>query len=224
MPATIANAFEQALAEVQQGELEGQCRDLAERLQAAEEQKRDADGAAAVAKNELARLDGSGEAALLTERLARKRAQLAADVDRYVPLLLARHLLAESVRRFERENQPELIATVSRLIGEMTAGRYTEFDRSGADRKEIVLRRADGVERTPGQLSTGTREQLYLAIRLAYVLHYCRQNEPLPIVMDDVLVNFDASAHPSDTRRAERNRAQRAGVVLHLPSAHDCVG
>ncbi len=100
-------------------------------------------------------------------------------------------LLAESVRRFERENQPEMVATVSRLIAEMTAGRYTEFDRTGADRKEIVLRRADGVERTPSQLSTGTREQLYLAIRLAYVLHYCQQNEPLPIVMDDVLVNFD---------------------------------
>ena len=40
-------------------------------------------------------------------------------------------------------------------------------------------------------MSTGTREQLYLAIRLAYVLHYCEQAEPLPLVMDDVLVNFD---------------------------------
>ena len=112
--------------------------------------------------------------------------------DRYVPLLLARHLLAGAVRRFRvAKTSPKLIATVSRLIGQMTAGRYTEFDRTGADRKAIFVRRADGVERTPDQLSTGTRQQLYLAIRLAYVLHYCRQNEPLPIVMDDVLVNFD---------------------------------
>jgi uncharacterized protein YhaN len=139
----------------------------------------------------VARLDGSGEAASLIDALQRKRAQLTAEVDRYAPLLLARRLLAESVRRFDRENQPEMIATVSRLMRQMTAGRYTEFDRTGGDRKTIVVRRFDGVERTPSQLSTGTREQLYLAIRLGYVLHYCRQNEPLPIVIDDVLVNFD---------------------------------
>ncbi|HEX4146584.1 MAG TPA: AAA family ATPase [Pirellulales bacterium] len=182
-------AFEQLLLQVDQSELDSQCRELAEQLQTTESQKRDADGAAAVARSELARLDGSEEAALLTQTRARKRAELAADVDRYVPLLLARHLLGESVRRFERENQPELIKTVSRLIREITAGRYIEFDRT--DRKEIILRRSDGVERTPSQLSVGTHNQLYLAIRLAYVMHYCQQNEPLPIVMDDVLVNFD---------------------------------
>jgi uncharacterized protein YhaN len=55
----------------------------------------------------------------------------------------------------------------------------------------LQVRQADGKLKEPHQLSTGTREQLYLAIRLAYVLHYCRDAEPLPIVMDDVLVNFD---------------------------------
>ena len=73
----------------------------------------------------------------------------------------------------------------------MTNGKYTKFDRTTGNNRGIQVRRFDGAERTPDQLSCGTREQLYLAIRLAYVLHYCRQNEPLPIVMDDVLVNFD---------------------------------
>jgi len=184
-------AFEQSLELAEPAELDRRRDRLAEQLATGEQQLREADGAAAVGRSELARLDGSGEAAVLTEQLARRRAQLAAEVDRYVPIVLAQHLLAESVRRFERENQPEMIKAVSHLIHRMTAGRYVEFDRTGGDRKEIVLRRSDGVERTPSQLSTGTREQLYLAIRLAYVLHYCRQNEPLPIVMDDVLVNFD---------------------------------
>lgn len=171
--------------------LEGQRRDLAEQLNAAEEQMRVADGAAGAARNELQRLDGSGEAAILTEQHSRKRAQLIAEVDRYVPLVFARHLLGEAVRRFERENQPEMVATVTRLFCQMTDGRYVEFDRSTAGQQGIRVRKPDGSERTPEQLSSGTREQLYLAIRLAYVLHYCRQNEPLPIVMDDVLVNFD---------------------------------
>ena len=54
-----------------------------------------------------------------------------------------------------------------------------------------MLAEATGKDKEPSQLSTGTREQLYLAIRLAYARHYCRENEPLPLVMDDVLVNFD---------------------------------
>jgi len=54
-----------------------------------------------------------------------------------------------------------------------------------------LLAEATGKHKEPSQLSGGTREQLYLAIRLAYARHYCQENEPLPLVMDDVLVNFD---------------------------------
>lgn len=183
--------FQRQLGQVEPEVLDGKRRDLAEQLQATEQQMREADGAAAVAKQELSRLDGSGEAAILTDQLSRQRSRLASEVDRYVPLVLARHLLNEAVRRFERENQPEMIATVSRLLSQMTAGRYTEFDRAAGGGQGILVRQSNGSYKTPEQLSTGTREQLYLAIRLAYVLHYCRQSEPLPIVMDDVLVNFD---------------------------------
>ncbi|MCH7753447.1 MAG: hypothetical protein IH898_15015 [Planctomycetes bacterium] len=52
------------------------------------------------------------------------------------------------------------------------------------------------------QLSRGTREQLFLAIRLALVEEFTRQGVELPMVLDDVLVNFDAV------------RAQRAAEVL----------
>ena len=44
---------------------------------------------------------------------------------------------------------------------------------------------------SPQQLSTGTREQLFLALRMAYVAEACREREPLPVLVDDALVNFD---------------------------------
>jgi len=128
---------------------------------------------------------------VLTEELAGTRSRLLADVDRYMPLIYARYLLNSAVNRFEKENQPEMIATVSRLFSQMTGGKYVEFERTSGSKQNIVVRQADGVEKTPDQMSTGTREQLYLAIRLSYVLHYCAKNEPLPIIVDDVLVNFD---------------------------------
>ncbi len=136
-------------------------------------------------------LDGSDQAARLQEDVARKQAELASQIHRYVPLVFARRLFQEAIQRFERENQPALIGDISKLFASLTCGRYVEIERPTSDREAIYVRRADGAERSPDQLSTGTREQLYLAIRLGYIQHYCRNAEPLPIVMDDVLVNFD---------------------------------
>ena len=183
--------FEQSLSTGELVVLQGLERDLLEELKTAELLRKTADGEEALACDALARLDGSGEVASLTEDLSRKRSLLAAEVDRYMPLVYARHLLNAAVSRFEKENQPEMIKTVSRLLRQMTGGKYVEFDRSGSGKQHVLIRQADGVEKTPDQLSTGTREQLYLAIRLAYILHYCKKNQPLPIVIDDVLVNFD---------------------------------
>ena len=59
------------------------------------------------------------------------------------------------------------------------------------DKGTLLIEQKGGDLKEPSSLSTGTREQLYLAIRLAFVMHYCRDSEPLPLVMDDVLVNFD---------------------------------
>jgi uncharacterized protein YhaN len=46
-------------------------------------------------------------------------------------------------------------------------------------------------------MSDGTRDQLFLAFRLASVEHYCRNADPLPFIADDLLVHFD------DDRTAE---------------------
>ena len=40
-------------------------------------------------------------------------------------------------------------------------------------------------------LSRGTAEQLYLSMRLALVREYANHVEPLPVVFDDIFVNFD---------------------------------
>jgi hypothetical protein len=69
---------------------------------------------------------------------------------------------------------------------------------------QLDLGGIEGVERNDGSrvpligLSRGTSEQLYLALRFGLVEHFVdTSKEPLPIVMDDILVNFDAD-------RAER--------------------
>lgn len=211
--------FEQSLSTSELVVLQGQERDLREELKTAEMLRKTADGEEALARDALRRLDGSGGVAILTEELSRKRSLLATEVDRYMPLVYARHLLNSAVSRFEKDNQPEMIATVSRLLSQMTGGKYIEFDRTGGGKQNVLIRRSDGVERTPDQLSTGTREQLYLAIRLAYVLHYCEQNQPLPIVIDDVLVNFD-DQRARQTLTALAGISQSAQVLFFTCHTH----
>lgn len=183
--------FEQDLAGSELSVLESQEHDLKQQLHAAEEKRAAALGEQALKQEDFRKLDGSAEVAQLNEELSRKKSKLVDEVDRYMPLVYARRMLTDAVRRFEKENQPEMISTVSAIFSRMTAGKYVEFDRSGGQQSTILVRQANGDEKTPEQLSTGTREQLYLAIRLAYVLDYCQRNQPLPIVIDDVLVNFD---------------------------------
>lgn len=134
---------------------------------------------------------GGGDAAEIQEKVASRRAQLGEVVDRYVPLIFAQHLLRQAIARFEQDARPEMLRETSRLFEMMTGGRYVRVDRPEDDEGPLLVRRVDDEVLEPHQLSTGTREQLYLAVRLAYALHYCDRAESLPIVMDDVLANFD---------------------------------
>jgi uncharacterized protein YhaN len=42
-------------------------------------------------------------------------------------------------------------------------------------------------------MSDGTADQLYLALRLAGIEHYLDGNEPMPFIVDDILIKFDNS-------------------------------
>lgn len=156
-----------------------------------EDDYRKAVGEAALAKKQVEDLDAQGPANELAQKLESDRAELRDAVERWAPLVFADAILAQAIARFEREHQPELLRDVGKLFSGLTQGRYTGLRRKLDEQGTLVLAQADGRDKEPHQLSTGTREQLYLAIRLAYARHYCRENEPLPLVMDDVLVNCD---------------------------------
>jgi len=84
-----------------------------------------------------------------------------------------------------------MLGEVERLFRQLTLDRYVGVETKLDAQKTLVVVEQNGSRKEPAALSTGTREQLYLAIRLAYITHYCRDVEPFLIVMDDVLVNFD---------------------------------
>lgn len=140
---------------------------------------------------DLAKLRQSGGAAEIAEQVEFARQELLDNVNFFVPRLLALRTLEYAIEKFEREQQPETLQEIRRYFSAMTGGRYAWVGtRIGGD-GSLAIFENNGREKTVDQLSTGTREQLHLAVRLAYIAHFCKSREPLPIVLDDVLVNFD---------------------------------
>jgi uncharacterized protein YhaN len=183
--------FRAELAQADADALVLAARQAKEDLDAAEEGYRKAVEEEALAKKQVEDLDGQDRAGELVQKLESGRAELRDSVERWAPLVLADAILAQAIARFEREHQPAMLRDVGQLFSRLTHGRYVGLHRRLDEQGTLLLAEATGKDKEPGQLSGGTREQLYLAIRLAYARHYCRENEPLPLVMDDVLVNFD---------------------------------
>ena len=100
--------------------------------------------------------------------------------------------ILEAIRTtYEHERQPETLREASGYLDRLTQGRYR---RVWTPLGERALRVEDGDGRSlPVELlSRGTREQLFLGLRLALAAYYARRGAPLPLVLDDVLVNFDS--------------------------------
>lgn len=133
-----------------------------------------------------------GSAALEAEQqLKRLRAELVELSEQWVVHKLAAELLEQTIDRFTRNHEPQLIKHTRRFFKELTDGRYSVVEHDSGKHGGFAVRDNHGNPWQPDKLSTGTREQLYLAIRLAFITHFNETHEPLPVIMDDCFVNFD---------------------------------
>jgi len=109
----------------------------------------------------------------------------------WAALTLARRMFDEARKRYEEQRQPAVVRRASIHFHRLTGGRYREV-RMPLDGSDLhVLADGDVPPKTVGQLSRGTAEQLYLALRFGFIEEFTGHRSPLPIVMDDILVNFD---------------------------------
>jgi uncharacterized protein YhaN len=139
---------------------------------------------------------------LLEERSLKE--QLAEATRRWATLTLCRHLLEQARGVYERERQPQVIREADRFLSTMAQDRYRLVASVGEDsiqlEDKLSLRRKAEL-----CWSAGLADQVYLAIRLGLAREFSRHGEPLPVILDDVLVKFDPS-----------RRSQAAKVILEF--------
>lgn len=99
-------------------------------------------------------------------------------------------VLDKAKQRYEQEKQPAIMAKSSTYFGQVTGGRYRRVLKP-LDHDGIWVETDDLRRLSPDDLSRGTLEELYLTLRLALVNGYTKEHEPLPLIMDDILVNMD---------------------------------
>jgi len=110
--------------------------------------------------------------------------------EQWAVITLCRALLDETRKIYETERQPEVLRQASSFFTVMTEGRYARVI-APLDGGEIQVERAGGARLSPQILSRGTAEQLYLSMRLALVRECANHVDALPVVFDDIFVNFD---------------------------------
>jgi uncharacterized protein YhaN len=102
-------------------------------------------------------------------------------------------IVQEAERSIREEHQPAVLREASTILGQLTGGRYDRIVLTGRDGRDFRVRGPAAGDSLPvaAPLSTGTREQVYLALRLAILDQLDRSGERLPLFLDEVLVNWD---------------------------------
>jgi len=128
----------------------------------------------------------------------------------YAELVVAQHLMEDAISRWEQEKQPEVYRIASRFFSDMTGGLWHRVDTDGTG---IFVEGAGREVLTPEKLSTGTRQQLYLSLRIALLLLAEDVGRDLPVLADDILVHFDEERREGAVR-AVRELAGYRQVIL----------
>jgi uncharacterized protein YhaN len=170
-------------------------------------------------KQELKAMEADRRASDLRVALAQVESERAEAEERWCGLQAAGDALVELRGQYEKTCQPATLAAASEWLGQLTQGRYRSVWTPLGDRD---LRVDDGQGRTwrVEQLSSGTREQLFLAVRLALVRQLRDQGIDLPMVLDDVLVNFDQERTEAALETLRKFAAQGQQILLFTCHRH----
>jgi len=160
-------------------------------IKAMEQQQTDAAGERGRLREQLDRLEKSDEVSRLRIEQQADRAEFATLAEEWSVLKIATRLIDRARAKYERERRPGVLKEAERYFARFTNGNYTEIlAPAGGD--QVLVLAPDGSTKEIGQLSRGTAEQLYLSLRFGFVKSFVDNSEPLPLVFDDILVNFDA--------------------------------
>ena len=174
-------------------DLAAELEDLAGHIKEQEVHREQAIQNLARAEDARARLESSGDHAAEYLQTARHAsARIRQDVARYLRLRLATQFLQVQIEAFRERNQGPLLVRAGELFRRMTGASFSGLGTGYAEDDTPLLVGLKNTGPVPVEgMSEGTRDQLYLALRLAAIELHQARHEPMPLILDDLLITFD---------------------------------
>lgn len=159
-----------------------------------------------------AKMEASGSIAELTERAVAEKKIIAIAEREYSALTLALDTLAEVNGELERRFAPVLEKKAAEILKDVTNGRFDTVDLRGSELELSVHENPSAPPRSILSLSGGTLDELYLCLRLAI----CDTifEKPVPIILDDVFVNYDETRLARMLKRLKEIAKERQVILF----------
>nr|MBS0036814.1 AAA family ATPase [Saprospiraceae bacterium] len=151
--------------------------------------------------NEIRKMLEKGDGQKINTELEGLHSQLREAFENWAGLQIAGRIVRECKKKYEENRQPQVIKNSQGIFNKITNGAYSGIQVSLGD-SEVHIIDSGGGRKTVSELSRGTREQLLLSMRMGLIEEYETHTEPLPVILDDIMVNFD------------RARAEKTAEVL----------
>lgn len=139
--------------------------------------------------NEIFRLAGDDSMTSALQKKEKIEAELKSALEEWLTLMYTEELLTRAQTIYESGRQPEIMKMANEFLKDMTMGKYSLHMADNG--KDIFIEDSTHAVKNEKIWSSGTGDQVFLAIRLAMALSFGEQIEPLPIVLDDIFVRFD---------------------------------
>ena len=130
----------------------------------------------------------------------------------YLTLALSANMLNRVIEEHRATQSAPLMQSAGTIFRSLTIGAFTHIDQEfdpDNDQPQLVGVRNTGENVPIDGLSEGQCDQLYLALRLAYLDDYATRSEPVPFIGDDIFTTFDEVS-------TRAGLLALAGIGLHL--------
>jgi len=219
--ATVGELVKEA-AEIDPDSIAGEIERLDEEIQNLDQEKSKLSETVGSERNELSKMDGSARAADLAEEIQILLGGLGNDVENFARLKIATKVLSLAIERFREKSEGPILKNASALFKQITGGSFegirAEYDDKGQPVIVGVRQKDKEIVSVEG-MSDGTTDQLYLALRLAGLEMYLETNEPIPFIVDDILIKFD-NDRAIATLNALADISQKTQVIFFTHHRH----
>ncbi|MBW8831282.1 MAG: AAA family ATPase [Burkholderiales bacterium] len=137
-------------------------------------------------------IDGGAKAAVAESQKQEALSEMAEAAEEYLHLATAGTLLQWAVDRYRDRKQGPLLQRASAIFQGLTRGSFEKLrvDYESTPPALLAYRPENQAVKVSG-LSDGTRDQLFLALRIAALELQADQGTPVPFIADDLFINFD---------------------------------